>query len=134
MERTAPTSAPSRVVIHGRSRTPISRMTTADGVAAEADDIAIPNRTRVNGATRTDGSSAMNERCALARPLRDAAQARRGGPRLVAVAGPQTSRVVPTNDVAGSDAVVACGISMVADRNGAEKETARQRSHSSTGS
>ena len=107
-------------------------MTTADGVAADADDTAISNRTRVNGATQIEGSSAMNERCAWARPLRDAAQARRGGPRLVAVAGPQTSRVVTTNDVAGSDAVVACGISIVADRNGAEKETARQMSHSST--
>jgi len=76
----------------------------------------------------------MNGRWVRTRPLGDADQARRGGPRLVGSAGPQTSRVVPANDAGVSDVRIAPGISTVAERNGAEKETARQRSHSSIGS
>ena len=67
-------------------------------------------------------------------PTRVADQARRGGPRLDAVAGPQMSRLVPKKNAAISTSAVAPGTSTVAARSGAEKEMARQRSHSSTGS
>jgi hypothetical protein len=41
---------------------------------------------------------------------------------------------VPSNAAGGSDETTPPGISTVAERNGAENEIARQRSHSSTGS